>query len=211
MSFMPLLICERKNSELQTSPFAGNKAIKVAFALILLILFAASCQSTRQARKVFITDSIALSLLPPDAVGKAIDDYQLITGSYGEREFMAEAYLFANKERLDMTVLSTSGQTICTIVWDGVLLEFSSPYISAAKARIEYIVMDLQLALYDAALVKEIIEEAGLTYISEADGEDYARMIYADGGLIWQAKKEGRSLKVENTLRGYSYEVESLL
>ena len=184
---------------------------KAAFALILPALLIASCQSTRPARSVYITDSAAITLLPPSAVGKPIEDFQLITANYGERDFMAEAYLLANEELLDLTVFAASGQTICTIVWDGAQLEFSSPYINAAKAGAEYIVMDLQLALYDDARVKKSIEDAGLAYISESDGEDYARMIYADGALIWQATREGRRLKVKNALRGYSYEVESLL
>lgn len=187
-----------------------KKRVMLLFASLTIICLVA-CESTRVPDGVYLTDEKAISLLPPSAVGAPFEDYQLLIGSYGDEEFMMEAYLYEDEHKLDMTVLSTSGQTICTIIWDGENVTFSSPFIPAGGIKAEYIVADLQLATYDQTAVRYAVESAGLQLsIDEIDG-GHVLTIADDGTPVWTCVRQGGYMKVENPLRGYRYEVTSLL
>ncbi len=178
---------------------------------ILIIVFFSSCKSIRGAGVVYITDENTIGLLPPSAIGVPMESHQLLTGSFGSHDgFVAEAFLVADEEKLDITMISPSGQTICSILWDGKALSFSSSFVAASKIKAEYIVADMQMAFYDYAEVGKLISSARLLFRYKADGDKQNRSVYQGTSLVWSMERDGNSISVVNHLRGYRYDIEIL-
>lgn len=165
---------------------------------------------TRQG-SVYITDNNVIKLLPPSEIGEPVEYYQILTGSFlNKSEMIAEAYLTANTEVLDLLLLSTTGQTIASFAWDGEFVKFSSPFIPASSIKPEYVLMDLQMAFYKESSIKNLIEESGLSFKYEDTSDSTIRTVMNQNKVIWTAIRAGNNLVVNNYLRNYKYDIEIL-
>lgn len=184
---------------------------KTSIILLTLLVLLTSCTSNKTIRPVYLTDEKAISLLDLESVGEPIDYYQLMTGSFnGKEKFTGEVLLQANEEELALVMMSTTGQTIAEISYDGFMTTFTSSFIPANAFKAEYIIADIQLAFYDEKEVKEEIEKSDLEFESGTDLKGEYREIYDGDELIWRCVYQGNHVSVINYLRNYTYEMENL-
>ena len=174
--------------------------------LSLMILLFTACVSNYEPEGVYLTDSAVFQLLPPSAL-PPLESYQLITGSFnGHDEMSAEAYLVIDSSKLDLTILTPTGQTIASVVFDGRSIDFHSPFVSARKLKSEYIIADIQLLLSSLDILKPELEAIGLD-ISEENGK---RTLTSSGEVISTMTNQGGHVEVINALRGYTYSIDLL-
>ena len=184
---------------------------KIFHCVFLVCAMFVSCKSVRESRPVYITDENTITLLPPSAAGASFETSQLLTGSFsGHEGFSGQAFLVVDERRLDLMMMTTTGQTICTILWDGENLCFSSPFIQASKIKAEYIVADMQMAFYDHNEVGKLISSSGLLFRFSSGGNTEERMVYRESELVWSMVKDGNMISVVNHLRNYRYDIEIL-
>ena len=184
---------------------------KISVISLFLLFVFTSCSSTRTIRPVYLTNEKTISLLDLDCVGEPIDSYQLMTGSFeGHEEFTAEVLLQANENILALIMMTTTGQTIAEITYDGVMTTFESSFIPANAFKAEYVLADIQLAFYNEKEVEKELYESDLIFKYGEDNNGTFREIYDEGELIWRCNSTVSHISVINFLRKYNYEMEIL-
>ena len=88
---------------------------------------------------------------------------------------------------------------------------FSSPFVSAAQIKAEYIVADMQFVLYDEKAVGQLIQDSGLVFSCENTDGMQSRVIYQGSEPVWSMEKTETHISVKNYLRNYSYDIEILM
>ena len=166
------------------------------------------------ARTVYVTDTKAVSLLPPSCMAGSMDTFQLLTGSYGTQHFALQAYTRADADGISMTLLNEMGITVATLSYTKDGTNFQSAYLPDS-IRAEYMLLDFQNACYDASALRDHYAASGLRFErSREGGRDYRR-IYDGRKLIEEIITEentaaGTRLSVQNRLRSYRYELAEL-
>lgn len=170
--------------------------------------------SSSAARPVYVTDTKAVSLLPPSCMAGSMDTFQLLTGSYGTQHFALQAYTRADADGISMTLLNEMGITVATLSYTKDGTNFQSAYMPD-NIREEYLLLDFQNAYYDADALRDHYAANGLRFErSREGGRDYRR-IYDGRKLIEEIITEentaaGTRLSVQNRLRSYRYELTEL-
>lgn len=173
-----------------------------------------SSGSGSAARTVYVTDTKAVSLLPPSCMAGSMDTFQLLTGSYGTQHFALQAYTRADADGISMTLLNEMGITVATLSYTKDGTTFQSAYLPDS-IQAEYMLLDFQNACYDADALRDHYAANGLRFErSREGGRDYRR-IYDGRKLIEEivtatAGREGTSVTVTNRLRSYRYELAEL-
>lgn len=171
-------------------------------------------RSSSAARTVYVTDTKAVSLLPPSCMAGSMDTFQLLTGSYGTQHFALQAYTRADADGISMTLLNEMGITVATLSYTKDGTNFQSAYMPDS-IREEYMLLDFQNAYYDADALRDHYAANGLRFErSREGGRDYRR-IYDGRKLIEEIITEentaaGTRLSVQNRLRSYRYELAEL-
>lgn len=184
-----------------------------------------SCTSTKidsDFSPVFVTNSAVYKILPPELMEGHFDGMQRMNAKFAKNEFEAEIYVIANDEQLSMTIMSEFGTTVAELFYDGEELDFASS-VFPKNLRAEYIVADFQFCLYDIDALKSALEKAGVDFevwLEEMPDGNWAesRILRQKGKTIAKVTKkyeknlkteanELKSIKYENFLRGYSYEL----
>ena len=217
----------------RTTPF--RTGIRSAALLCSVLLLCTSCASFSGSKRhqgsartaaipaVYITDTKAVSLLPPSAMAGSLDGIQLFTGSYGTQRFSFQAYTRADGEGISMTLLNEMGITLATFSYSKDGTNFQSAYLPDS-IRAEYMLMDFQNCYYDADALRDHYAAAGLRFAcSREAGREYRRIF--DGGhagsrqdgtdgplhlieeIIREKTAEGERLTIQNSLRSYRYEL----
>ena len=175
-----------------------------------------SCTSTRGIEPVYITDDIPFMLLPTECMDGSFESYQLLDGSFPDGSFpdgssaVMEAYIIADPERIDLVFMANTGQTIAEIGYAESTVTLSSPFIPAGSLKAEYIIADIQFALYRSDAVAAALSACGLDFSEESADGLYRRTISHDGSLIWEITVSGNETVVVNHLRDYRYGIISL-
>lgn len=147
---------------------------------------------------------------------------QRMEAKFGKNEFEADVYVISNDDQLSMTIMSEFGTTVAELYYDGEELDFASS-VFPKNLRAEYIVADFQFCLYDIDALKSALEKAGVDFevwLEEMPDGNWAesRILRQKGKTIAKVTKkyeknlkteanELKSIKYENFLRGYSYEL----
>lgn len=180
-------------------------------SLVVLLLCSCVSSKTYDAGAVFLTDEKTFSLLPVTMMGDDYESYQLITGTFMDSDPMAfEAYIVCNKTTIDISVMSSTGQSIATVIYGAEGVTFSSAFISPAQFRPEYILADIQLLLYPFETLRESLSRSELDFQESVDGDMVIRKLFDGEQLIWTSQQTPYHIHVENALRGYSYDIEVL-
>lgn len=166
------------------------------------------------ARTVYVTDTKAVSLLPPECMAGSMDAFQLLTGSYGTQHFALQAYTRADADGISMTLLNEMGITVATLSYTKDGTNFQSAYMPDS-IRAEYMLLDFQNAYYDADALRDHYAASGLRFERSAGDAGEHRYIYDGRTLIEEivtatAGREGTSVTVTNRLRSYRYELAEL-
>lgn len=172
-------------------------------SLSILLLFA-GCVSTKRDGNVWVTDDLSVSLLPPSAITRAIDSYDELTGSFEERTFTVETWSLADSTRIEITVMSPTGQTIATIRWDGVTAS-ATTLLQGFPFSPAYVLFDWQLIYCDASAVAAFLAPYGLAFTETATEEGTEKTLKRGEDVLYDIRmKEGVTV-LENKVRGYAY------
>ena len=182
-----------------------------------MLLFAAtislfSCSSLRGNDKpeslspVYVTDDKPVSVLPPRCMKGSLDTMQLFTGSFGDKAFTAWAYIQADQEGLTMLFLNDMAIDMGTLSYRENTLSFSSPYIPK-NIKAEYILLDIQNVYYDFDSLAELYDSAGLSFTSSVAEGNRTYLLKDGDTIIEEIVSTGTVIRIQNFLRGYSYEL----
>ena len=192
-------------------------------ALLISLVFL-SCATSKvgegELNPVYVTNSKKISLLPPTALSRPLQTYQLIEGQFGKDSFTMMAYIEIVPEGIFISLLNDFGTDMGTISYDGSKVFFESPYFPK-NLKGEYVISDIQNVYYDVDLLKENYSKAGLEFkvnrepgkVDETTGKvdengvevDQIRQIYSGDKLIEEIRFEGNSVTIKNFLRKYEY------
>lgn len=186
---------------------------------VICIFTIFGCASTKQLENstvspVYITNTKKFYLLSPSEIEKRIDAQQLLNGKFGENEFVMQALLQADEKGIFLSLFNDFGVGMGNLTYDGIAADFDSA-IFPKNLKAEYIVADLQFAYYKVPAINETLKTIGMYMeVSEADGCQ-VRTIYSNSILpmmnsktIEVITKKSGSIKIENMLRGYEYNLQ---
>ena len=202
------------------------------FLLILTSIFLVSCASSKfesAFSPVYVTNSAKFTILPPSAMSGNLDGLQKMSAAFGKQSFDAEIFVVSDQEQLSMTILNEFGTTMASLFYDGASLDFESG-VFPKNLKAEYIVADFQFCLYNAGELKSALEKIGVDFeesifcpAEDRIGTVVTRTLSQKGKIISKitknyAKSEQtgagksageklHSIRYENFLRGYSYEL----
>lgn len=177
-------------------------------ALMGMILLLAGCVSTRKvsADRVWVTDAVAVPLVPAGGMEGTFAGFQAMEGSYGERSFALTTYTEAGPQGVSMTFMTTMGQTIASLDYrDGVVSGTAS--LPGVPFPGSYVVFDFQLCFYRVDDLAAALAPYGLSFTEDAAG---VRHLSQEGGDIVTITKEAGAVELVNHLRGYRYRVEAI-
>ena len=177
---------------------------KTALLFIICLCSCASKAAIRENRLfAYLTDTSKYFLLPPESIEQSMDMIQRIAASYGSREFLLNAWVKADKTGMDITLLNELGATIGELSYRDGAVSFSSP-VFPKSLKPEYIVADFQLCFYDILLLKQALEDSGLSF----EYTETNRRIIQGKTVIIEIEKKSNSVRLVNHLRGYAYTLE---
>ena len=185
----------------------NRKKNSILFSLLLVgILGCLSCAATARGNEspyVWLADNSKYTLLPPAHIENPMDNYQIVSASYGGRDYQLNAWVKADETGIDMTVLNELGATMGELSYRGGAVSFSSSVFSM-PLKPEYIIADFQLCFYNAAALGRALEEGGLSLEETQTG----RRILSGNDVIMEIKKSRNAIRLINHLRGYAYTLE---
>jgi hypothetical protein len=162
----------------------------------------------RRPKPVYITDDRALPLLDTALLDRSLELSQRVKGSYGGKVYFLEVYSKADAEGLDMVGLNSLGTEVMDISYSkskGIRL---SNKLGAPGFKPEYVVADFQIAYYPFEAVRAALEPYGLDFeLRVGDGSE-SRVLSRGGRVILAVERLPGGLRLTNTLRGYSYDVQ---
>jgi hypothetical protein len=137
---------------------------------------------------------------------------QQITGSYGEREWVVEAWVRADETQISMTFFNSFGGTLGDLSFRDGEIYFTSDFLPASL-KPEYIAADFQFCFYKPEALASALEDAGLTLAIERivteDGDfRETRTVFDRKDRIIDIEKTGSSVTYTNHVRGYAYTLE---
>lgn len=175
--------------------------------LICLISCAGGPEAVKPAAKkqfyAFLSDRAKYILLPPSEIEKPLDMPQLVSASYGGRDYYLNTWVKADETGIDMILFSELGANMGELSYRENAVSFSSP-VFPQSLKPEYIVADFQLCFYNAAALERALFDAGL--VLEIAGT--SRRIFNGKNLVMEIEKKPDAVKLVNYLRGYSYTLE---
>lgn len=179
---------------------------------VLLFLFCClglvSCSTTKDIR---ITDSVKVPLLPLDSMCEPFESYQLMEGSiYGFGESFLETYTVADGEKIEINILTPTGQTIGKAKYNGKKASIDSVFFGNSNLVASYIFFDFQLCHAQKETLSDLLESRGLVFEEISENGKCLRLVYEDGVLIYEISITEDITVVNNTLRGYYYSLETI-
>ena len=172
-----------------------------------IFAFFLSCASNADIKEersyIWITDSSKYTLLPPENIKNPLDNYQLVSASYGNVNYQMNSWVRADKTGIDMTFLNELGANMGELSWRGGAVSFSSS-VFPQNLNPHYIIADFQLCFYDAGALVKILKESGLSFKET----ETSRYVYNGDAVIIEITKEKNIIRFVNHLRGYAYTLE---
>jgi hypothetical protein len=172
--------------------------------ILVLFLSCAPSAGIREERPyIWITDSSKYTLLPPENIINPLDNYQLISASYGSQSYQINSWVKADETGIDITFLNELGANMGELSWCGGAVSFSSP-VFPQVLNPRYIIADFQFCFYDAGALAQALKESGLTIKETETG----RLILKGDTVIIEITKDKNIIRFVNHLRGYAYTLE---
>jgi hypothetical protein len=137
---------------------------------------------------------------------------QQITGSYGNQEWVMEAWVQADGARINMTLFNSFGGTLGDLSFQDQEIHFTSGVLPGSL-KPEYILADFQFCFYKPEALAAALEDAGLTLVTERQaaedgGRRETRAIFDGKKRIIDIEKTPSLVAYTNYLRGYAYTLE---
>lgn len=182
--------------------------VKAFLSSFLLILVFTSCASNKistekKINPVYVTNSNKVYLLPAEEMDGSEDCLQLLNGVFGETSFTLMIYFQADQKGIFMSLLNDFGTDMGTLSYDGEKVVFDSA-VFPQNLKAEYILLDIQNAYYKSEALQKLYESSGLTF-EEEKSENTIRRIKNGKKIVEEITINDNSIKIENYLRGYEY------
>ena len=132
-----------------------------------------------------------------------MDMAQQISASWEGRDYFLNAYVQADETGMGMTLLNELGASMGEISYRNGAVSFSSGMFPKSL-KPEYIVADFQLCFYNTLLLRQTLEDCGLSL----EGTVPSRRILQGENVIIEIEKKSGTVRLVNHLRGYSYTLE---
>jgi hypothetical protein len=134
---------------------------------------------------------------------------QQISGNYGNREWVMEAWVQADDTQINMTLFNSLGGTLGDLSFRGQEIHFTSGVLPASF-KPEYILADFQFCFYKPEALAAALKDAGLTLVTdristEDGGYRETRTVFEGKDRIIDIEKSPSSVTYTNHLRGYAY------
>lgn len=170
---------------------------------LVLAMLLVSCASVKRDMRypVHVTNTCVVDLLAPADISSPVDALFSLTMAAGENAFSAIAYLTADSTGVYASLMNDFGMDMASISYDGESLTLDSDVLSKNLPP-QYIVADLQFALYREDAVRAALEDAGLTFKAEGT----KRAILKGKKIIEEIESDGSNITVHNLLRDYVLE-----
>lgn len=180
----------------------GVKCRAKRLAALCCTLVFASCASMKQNIKypVHVTNTAVIDLLPASDMKGAIDGLFSLEMKSKGKSFCALSYLTADDTGIYATLLNDFGMNIASLSYTGEELNLDSAVLPK-NMRAQYLVADLQFALYDIDALQSALNGAGL--VLKIDGDSTRRTIMKGKKIIEEIEINGGNIKVSNVLRDY--------
>ena len=172
-----------------------------------ILIFLCSCASGSAPRRSHLysrlTDNSKYRLLPPECIENQMDCGQFITASYGSRSYQVVAWVKADKNGIDISLMNEIGGSVGELSYRYGAVSFSSRILRRVVEG-EFIVADFQLCFYNTDALRQALEECGLSLAETETG----RLVLQGNTAIIEIEKSPKAVKLVNHLRGYSYILE---
>jgi hypothetical protein len=201
----------------------GRNLLRSAFVLLYLV----SCVTNPNLPRfspVYVTDRAKYTLLPAAGIEAPLDGPQQISGSWGEREFVMNAWVKADETGIHMALFNSLGDGMGEFSFTDGGVSFQSPVFPPALKG-EYLAADFQFCFYRTEVLSEALKECGLDLelenredengdlieirrITEAAGVPPGKGPSPDAAgkkIIIEIEKTKTLVRYTNLLRGYSY------
>ena len=175
--------------------------------LVGVLACCCSCASGGAAREtgphVWLTNSSPYKLLPPGDIEHSMDTPQLVSASYGNKDYLLNAWVKADETGINMTLINELGANMGELSYRDGAVSFSSPVFPESLGG-EYIVADFQLCFYNIPALRRALEDCGLSLEDTGAG----RCILQGKTVIIEIEKSRNVVRLINHLRGYTYTLE---
>ncbi|MCI6442181.1 DUF3261 domain-containing protein [Treponema sp.] len=189
------------------------KVLRICGTLCWFVLFASqlfiSCASTSvepepKTPVVYVTNLKKINILSADKIERNIDEVQFFEGAFSDKSFAMPIYIQADENGINLSVLNDFGTSMGDITFKNDSVEFESALFSE-NVKAEYIVWDVQLALYKTEEISNCLSKNKLAFVSENDGETETRKILDGKELIEEITIRKNYIGIKNHLRKYEY------
>jgi hypothetical protein len=146
---------------------------KNVFLLIPVLFFFASCatkvsdealaETAENAGTVFVTNSKKIKPLKTFYIEEKIDSTFLFEGNFNGSSFSFLALTYCDSECVEIMLSNELGISIGNLIYDGNTIEFSSSVLPK-NLKAQYIIADLQNALYFAQALKANYKKSNLIF-----------------------------------------------
>ena len=189
--------------------FSGG-ILKAVCGLIIVLTVLSSCASkkveTSGLRPVYITNQKKVNLLEPSKACLVFEGVQALNGSFGSQSFSLLSYTQIDARGINLSLMNDFGTDMGNLFYDGKSVIFDSAYFPKALPG-EYIICDIQNAYYDKDELARNFEAAGLKFEISTKENVEIRKILDGKKLIEEITVSDNEVKIQNLLRGYSYQL----
>ena len=169
-------------------------------------------------RPVYITNSKKVYLLSPEHFDYPVDTIQKIEGTYGNKSFSMLAYIQSDFNGISVSLFNNFGVDMGNLSFSKEKASFTSS-IFEGKLLPEYIICDIQNAIYDSKALYANYQAAGLEFSNVLIDFEVAhpvygawveeRTVYEGNTVIEEIYISSGRIDIKNHLRGYSYTLTS--
>ncbi len=185
------------------------RILLAGYSLGLLAACAGLPAPSRAPHPVYITDTKAISLLPPAAGIEERSIHQAIEGYFGETAVSFEGFVRMDRDEIIMIAMTPFGSGVYEIVYNGTTAAIASGVLPAG-AKPEYMVADFQFCYFPADAVSRNVAAAGLNFRESTTASGWRRVIEDQGQVVMEVRRTGNELSFTNHLRHYGYTVKEL-
>jgi len=180
----------------------------VRFLLLLCALICLFSCATKTAAGdsrpfVWLANNAQFFLLPPEGIENPMDMPQLVSASYGGKDYALNTWVQADESGMSMTLVNELGANMGELSYRGGAVSFSSSVFPQSLGG-EYIVADFQLCFYNAPALRQALKDCGLSF---EDAETVRRVLQRKNVII-EIDKGPNIVRLVNHLRGYVYTLE---
>jgi hypothetical protein len=158
---------------------------------------------------VYVTNRAKFSLLSPAHLETPLDMPQQITGTYGNQEFVMQAWVSADEYGVTMSLFNGFGASLGELSFTETGISLVSG-VFPASAKPEYIIADFQFCFYRADALSHALKSCGLTLETRRNGQTEIRTIRERKEKIVEIEKTSEMIRYTNHLRKYAYTLEGV-